>query len=85
MKRTQVQIPDSLYYRAERVARSREWSVSELFRRAVEQYVAESGGGAPRDEPLLPEALALGRPMIEESRWRDLVAEDEARYPDAVD
>jgi len=41
MKRTQVQIPDPLYNRARRVAQDRDWSVSEVFRRALEQYIAE--------------------------------------------
>jgi len=40
MIRTQVQIPEPLYREMRRVAAARDWSVSEVVRRAVEQYVA---------------------------------------------
>ena len=76
MKRTQVQIPESLYEEVARVAAAREWSVSEVFRRAAEQYVAECAPGATEWTP--PEPRRMGREKVPADRWRDLLAEDEA-------
>jgi hypothetical protein len=79
MKRTQVQVPDPLYRQAQRVAESRDWSVSEVFRRALEQYVAECDNAVDH-EWSLPEARPLGREAVGYRDWRDVTAADEERW-----
>lgn len=39
MIKTQVQLPDQLYYRAKAIAEQREWSLAEVVRRGLE-YMA---------------------------------------------
>lgn len=51
MTKTQIQLPDALYRRVKAFAETREWSMAETFRRAVEQLIdrypdAESSAGA---------------------------------------
>lgn len=78
MKRTQVQIPDPLYDNVKALARRRDWSVSEVFRRAVEQYVAESPDEDAGEPWVLPEPHDLGEALMPEDQWRNAVADDEA-------
>jgi predicted transcriptional regulator len=77
MKRTQIQIPDPLYDEVRRVATARDWSVSEVVRRAVEQYVAETGVAPDEQAWRPPEPRSLGRPTVPEEEWRDLLGDDE--------
>ncbi|MFW6234873.1 MAG: hypothetical protein ACOC4I_05835, partial [Spirochaetota bacterium] len=79
MKRTQVQVPGPLYDRARRVAELRDWSVSEVFRRALEQYVAESPVGTSPESWELPEPRSMGHEKISYEYWRDLTVADEDR------
>lgn len=79
MKRTQVQIPDPLYEEIRRIAERRDWSVSEVFRRAVEEYVAEIPEVREEGGWVLPQAREMGEPKVAPDRWRDLLADDEAR------
>lgn len=37
MIKTQVQLPDQLYYTAKAIAEQREWSLAEVIRRGIEQ------------------------------------------------
>ena len=79
MRRTQVQIPELLYEEVKRVAKLRDWSISEVFRRAVELLVTEL---PPVKKPLaweLPEAKSMGSEKISHQEWRDLIVEDEER------
>ncbi len=39
MTRTQIQLPDPLYRRLKDVAKSNDWSLAEVIRRAAELYV----------------------------------------------
>ena len=39
MIKTQVQLPDQLYYKAKAIAEQREWSLAEVVRRGIE-YMA---------------------------------------------
>lgn len=39
MTRTQIQLPDPLFKRLKRIAALRDWSLAELIRRGMEQYV----------------------------------------------
>ncbi|TVR86343.1 MAG: ribbon-helix-helix protein, CopG family [Spirochaetaceae bacterium] len=79
MKRTQVQVPDPLYEQARKVAELRDWSVSEVFRRALEQYVAEARLHEHDQNWALPEPRAMGAEMLSHEQWRDLSAADEER------
>ncbi|MFP4511072.1 MAG: hypothetical protein ACLFNQ_13195 [Spirochaetaceae bacterium] len=79
MKRAQVQVPGPLYDRARRVAELRDWSVSEVFRRALEQYVAESPVGTSPESRELPEPRSMGNEKISYGHWRDLTVADEDR------
>jgi hypothetical protein len=78
MKRTQVQVPDPLYREVKRVAILQDWSVSEVFRRAVEQMVAQYPPNKHPGTWTLPEPREMGTPLISVDGWRDLMAEDEA-------
>jgi hypothetical protein len=78
MKRTQVQIPEPLYEDVKRIAERRDWSVSEVFRRAVEQYVSEIPEVAERGVWKVPEPREMGEPRIAPDQWRDTLADDEA-------
>ena len=78
MKRTQVQIPDPLYEDVRRIAERRDWSVSEVFRRAVEEYVSEVPELGEEDGWVLPKPREMGEPRVAPDQWRDLLADDEA-------
>jgi len=78
MKRTQVQIPDPLYREVKRVATLQDWSVSEVFRRAAEQMVAQYPPNKHQGAWALPEPREMGAPLIPPDGWRELLAEDEA-------
>ena len=78
MKRTQVQIPDPLYIEVKRVANLQDWSVSEVFRRAAEQMVAQFPPNKRQGAWALPEPREMGAPLIPPDGWRELLAEDEA-------
>lgn len=50
MIKTQVQLPDQLYYKAKAIAEQREWSLAEVVRRGIEYMalaypVQETAGG----------------------------------------
>ncbi len=78
VKRTQVQIPDPLYREVKRVATLLDWSISEVFRRAVEQMVAQYPPNKYQAVWTLPKSREMGVPLIPPEGWRDLVASDEA-------
>jgi hypothetical protein len=78
MKRTQIQIPEPLYREVARLGEEREWSVSEVFRRAAEQYVAERPP-VPPGEWDLPEPRHMGSERVPTEQWRDLLAEEQGR------
>jgi hypothetical protein len=78
MKRTHVQIPDSLYREIKRVATLRGWSVSEVFRRAAEQLIVQYPPNKHQGAWVLPKPREMGAPLIPPDGWRDLAAEDEA-------
>lgn len=81
MKRTQVQLPDSLYAMAKRVAERHEISLAELVRRGLEHmlrlYPVDE---KPPDGWSLPEARSLGEWRAPVRDWRQLA---NAPPPDA--
>ena len=80
MIKTQVQIPDELYRKAKAVAKAKEWSLAEVFRRGLE-YIT-SINPVDRSEadwklPVLP-----GDRFVEdfdELDFKDLAAREEVR------
>lgn len=83
MKRTQIQIPDPLYKDVKRLAALRDWSVSEVFRRAVEQLIAQYPSIKRAGEWELPEPRDLGEPLVPSERWRELLLDDESGATEA--
>lgn len=84
MKRTQIQIPDPLYKEVKRLAALKDWSVSEVFRRAVEQLVTQYPCIKKAEEWELPTPGNLGKPKIVSERWRDLLVDDETGGPETL-
>lgn len=83
MIKTQVQIPDELYHKAKAVAKAREWSLAEVFRRGLEYMtrVHEPASGLEgRDRCALP-VLPAGhfQEGFDELDLKRLAMEDEAR------
>ena len=60
MKRTQIQLPDTLFAMARGVAARKEISLAELVRRGLEYMVAVTPGTDKAGEWVLPAAHALG-------------------------
>ena len=79
MKRTQIQIPDPLYTEVKRLARLKDWSISEVFRRAVEQMILENPSIPTAETWTLPAPKPMGKEIILPSQWRAVVADDEGR------
>ena len=79
MKRTQVQIPEPLYREVKRVAELKDWSISEVFRRAAEDLVAQFPPAKKPGKWELPEPRNVGLPLAPADQWRDLLADDQAR------
>lgn len=73
MKRTQIQLPDTLYAQALAVAEHREISMAELVRRGLEYMVTVSPSPAvKRTEWKLPEPKALhANDIFEKDNWRE--------------
>lgn len=76
MKRTQIQIPDKLYYNLKKLAAKEETSLAELIRRAAEyllclypEYEEFQANWQP------PEPEDLGEFLMDDSEWR-LMAHD---------
>ena len=79
MHRTQIQIPDPLYREVKRIAKLRDWSVSEVFRRAVEQLVREIPENKTFGKWQPPTPRDLGTPKVPPERWRNVLADDQTR------
>jgi Arc/MetJ-type ribon-helix-helix transcriptional regulator len=78
MRRTQIQIPESLYKEVKRLANLREWSISEVFRRAVEHLIEQYPPLKQKQDWALPEPRDLGKPIVTPEEWRDLLEKDES-------
>ena len=84
MVRTQIQLPDGLYYDLKRLAAQKEWTLAETLRRAAEQFLDRHPDPAPQSMSWrLPEPRDLG--------WRGLghdqvraaaIADMEAHLPE---
>ena len=76
MIKIQIQLPDTLYAEAKRIAHEREISFAEVMRRGIEYVVT----AYPRlhgdaSEWTLPEPVKLGRFLAPEENWRNLANE----------
>lgn len=71
MRRTQIQLPDSLYGKLKKMASSQEISLSELLRRAGEYFLAtKPDPEIGRIDWRTPDPLDLGAFRAEEADWR---------------
>ena len=73
MIKTQVQIPDTLYREAKRIAAENEMSFAEVVRRGLEEIVVHHPPGrqSPR-EWMPPQPFDLGETLAPESEWTSL-------------
>lgn len=70
MSKTQVQIPDELFRRAQQLAAQNNWSIDETIQRALESILARHGTrGRSTNNWQLPPAYHLGKPLIPEADW----------------
>lgn len=73
---TQVQIPDSLYHEATRLAAESEMSFADLVRRGLEEMIRHHPPGrAQADDWELPPAYDLGEALAAEKDWTALCHE----------
>lgn len=54
MIKTQIQLPDQLYYKAKAIAEQREWSLAEVVRRGIEYMALAYPVGEIRGEWEIP-------------------------------
>jgi hypothetical protein len=75
MTRTQIQLPDSLYTQAKRIAERQEMSLAELVRRGLEHMVRlYRADDTPVAEWHLPEPIDLGEFLAPVEDWRELAS-----------
>ena len=76
MIRTQVQLPDSLYRDAKRIAQEQDMTLAEVVRRGLEHMVRiYPGRDAPTDSWQPPTPRRLGPFQAPEGDWRELANE----------
>jgi hypothetical protein len=80
MIKTQVQLPDELYYKAKAIADQREWSLAEVVRRGLEHMALTYPVRASAKQWVLP-VLKSGdfRPNIDQLDLKELAESDELR------
>ncbi len=80
MIKTQVQLPDELYYKAKAIADQREWSLAEVVRRGLEYMALTYPVRSPATQWVLP-VLKSGdfRSNIDELDLKALAESDELR------
>ena len=83
MTRTQVQLPDELYSRTKAYADSKEISMAEVFRNALEFYVAvhagamEAGRQRRKWTPPVCRSTGLREDPFSDENWRDSIYMDD--------
>jgi hypothetical protein len=82
MIKTQVQLPDKLYYQAKAIAEQREWSLAEVIRRGIEYmaqvYPVQNVGSGWSLPVLKSDAFAAD---FDELDFKSIVAGEELRTP----
>jgi len=78
MVKTQVTVPDALYTQAKEIAKTREWSLAEVFRRGLEYMVSTHPVEVTGDAWELPELPSEHfKDGLDEVDLRALSEEDE--------
>jgi hypothetical protein len=78
MVKTQIQLPDELYERVKRLAKRKEWSLAEAFRRGAELLLQQYPHSQPVKEPWSPpKPRRLGCRPLNAAQLRDLARGDE--------
>lgn len=73
MVKTQVQIPDTLFRDAKRLAAENEMSFAEVVRRGLEEIIRHHPPGRTRaDQWTPPQAFDMGQPLAPEEEWTAL-------------
>jgi hypothetical protein len=73
MVKTQVQIPDTLFREAKRLAAENEMSFAEVVRRGLEEIIRHHPPGRSSAKTwTLPKASDLGEPLVPEEQWTEL-------------
>ncbi len=76
MVKTQVQIPDTLFREAKRLAAENEMSFAEVVRRGLEEIIRHHPPGRARAEKWnLPKSFDMGQPLAPEEKWTTLCHE----------
>ncbi len=83
MVKTQIQVPEALFAEVKKLARRREWSLAETFRRGAELLLETSvDGAAPASEAWQPPTSnRVGWKGLTAEQLRDTAFEDQARSP----
>jgi hypothetical protein len=77
MTKTQVSIPDELYEKARAIAKAKEWSLAEVFRRGLEHMAMVHKAAIAPVEWEFPE-IALGKGAAMNSRQILEIAQEDA-------
>lgn len=78
MTKTQIQVPDELLTRVRQLAKTKEWSLAETFRRGAE-LLLETTPATPPAEWKAPSAKGRGWKGLSASQLKDIAAEDQER------
>ena len=82
MRKTQIQLPDSLYKRARRFAETREMSLAEVTRRSLELYLDRFPNTPPPAKPWKLPVVDLGGPInISAKKLKEIIEADAVRLP----
>lgn len=82
MRKTQIQLPNSLYTRARRFAKDREMSLAEVTRRSLELYLDRfPGDRAAGKEWILPVVDAGGPVKVSARKLKEILDDEHARLP----
>jgi hypothetical protein len=76
MVKTQIQVPEELFRDVKSLAKAREWSLAETFRRGAE-LLLEVYDGRPQDSPWVPPVSAkVGWKGLSPAQLRELARQD---------
>jgi hypothetical protein len=79
MVKTQIQVPDELYKKAKEIAKAKEWSLAEVFRRGLEYMAsthAENSTGKSHEVWTLPVIEGRGYKVKTLEELNSIIDED---------
>jgi len=76
MRKIQVLFPEPQMERLRKVARLEDRPISEIIRRATEEYLAKAPVVVPRDTPLVIPVFRGGKTLIRADQFRDMASPD---------